>query len=157
MAANLGGKEWTHDDIGALRRMAREGASQADVAEHLERSKYSIRSKASELHIRFNRNDPDRRFCKRGHEQVGDNVTVLASGYTRCRLCHIAKAREYYLKSKPDYQRHHSFLRVEKPIPDEDLPPRIADRTPCPRCGVRADIGCSHNTYGALSVVEFAA
>lgn len=26
----------------------------------------------------------------------------------------------------------------------ERIPPRIVDRTPCPRCGVRADIGCRH-------------
>jgi hypothetical protein len=24
------------------------------------------------------------------------------------------------------------------------MPPRIVDRSPCPRCGVRADIGCAH-------------
>jgi hypothetical protein len=29
-------------------------------------------------------------------------------------------------------------------IPAEQLPPRV-DREPCPRCGVRSDIGCHHS------------
>lgn len=36
-------------------------------------------------------------------------------------------------------------------IPMEDLPPSV-DRDPCPRCGVRADLGCRHRQVPLLVV-----
>lgn len=47
----------------------------------------------------------------------------------------------------------------KRPLPDvsgaepniADLPPRV-ERDPCPRCGVRADVGCSHSASYGLTV-----
>ncbi len=37
--------------------------------------------------------------------------------------------------------------RLEAPIEAGVLPP-VVDRTPCPSCGVRGDIGCAHGRAG---------
>lgn len=37
--------------------------------------------------------------------------------------------------------------RVAAPIPIKALPP-VVDRTPCPACGTRGDIGCKHGRAG---------
>jgi len=31
------------------------------------------------------------------------------------------------------------------------IPPQAPDRSPCPRCGIRADIGCDHTLPGHLN------
>jgi hypothetical protein len=64
----------------------------------------------------------------------------------------------------PPYQRRTDGGRGPRPkrrmddisgaasnIDDFDLPPRV-ERDPCPRCGVRADIGCQHHAPFGLTV-----
>lgn len=42
--------------------------------------------------------------------------------------------------------------RVRVRVTVESLPPRV-DRDPCPRCGVRADVGCNHGYVRSLGVL----
>jgi len=57
--------------------------------------------------------------------------------------------------SKRETDRAEAITRAER---REPLPP-VLDRTPCFRCGIRADIGCDHQSASAPYIIdlEFAA
>lgn len=86
---------------------------------------------------------------ERGHHSRV--VTVLATGK---RTVAITDGHWLDREGEPAVPRRtrgpsiHTHARP-RPIPDELLPPRV-DRDPCPRCGVRADVGCRHRAAGVF-------
>lgn len=78
---------------------------------------------------------------------AGREVTVIATGkktfYDGVRNPHWRIAMDNRAVPIHVVQRPRAGKAADE-LPDENnLPPRI-DREPCPRCGVRADIGCDH-------------
>lgn len=41
-------------------------------------------------------------------------------------------------------ERHYQHRISSVPLPQRPTPPPAPDRSPCPRCGTRKDIGCKH-------------
>jgi len=54
--------------------------------------------------------------------------------------------RQPYTHAKPSTGRYLSGIIKAKRKEDQLIPPtEPVDRDPCPRCGVRRDIGCGHS------------
>lgn len=81
-------------------------------------------------------------------------VTIVATG--KKTLYSGSNNPHWRLPGHLPPARPDSRKRREKPVVavTEVLPP-IVNRDPCPRCGIRADIGCAHNasriTMGAFA------
>ena len=41
------------------------------------------------------------------------------------------------------------IIRAQRSFEGETIEALRVDRTPCPRCGIRADIGCAHSALSA--------
>jgi len=91
--------------------------------------------------------------------QVARQVTVLATGRStyldpsqaQPHWRDTATGRAVAARPKGEKQLH----RVVQTVVDDEALPEPVHRDPCPRCGVRADIGCSHQ-FARLSMGAFA-
>jgi hypothetical protein len=72
-------------------------------------------------------------------------VTILGTG-----LRTAGEARGERVNRGPSTTRRAGL----DPASDPPLPPRGPERDPCPRCGVRADVGCGHRRIAGLLVRE---
>lgn len=72
-----------------------------------------------------------------------DHTTVL-HGIRR-----IAELEDTDPKIAADLDKLRTLLGAEKPAPAQEHTPQPIDRTPCFKCGVRADVGCQHTRAAA--------
>ena len=85
-------------------------------------------------------------------EQAAQVVQLWNAGLSASQIAvRVGKARNsvlgkiYRLGLNPSQAPDRLYPMRRRPRPKEERLARMGvDRTPCPRCGVRADLGCSH-------------
>lgn len=87
---------------------------------------------------------------RRGHERK-DVIGWVANSFGVGRQAIYKQLR--HGGTLPPYK---SGWRARGTVPPVRQEPMRVDRDPCPRCGVRADIGCRHGSSGPLSGMLFA-
>jgi hypothetical protein len=78
--------------------------------------------------------------------RVAPNTRAMIRQGKRRPTCKVADRIRAAMKRNPggiDKQRHLANRLAPPPEP-RIIPAPIPDRSPCPRCGTRGDIGCAH-------------